>query len=91
MCKGINGNTPLGIASQYGNLEVIKCLVPFEDNDNLEDAINTARLFAHYDVAEYLTRNIRYPPTARSDNFEKIIPFFNSYGQKIEQNFYLIS
>ena len=49
--------TPIGVASQNGNLEIIKCLIPFEDNLNaikLNESIRIAKLFNHQHVVKYL-------------------------------------
>ena len=49
--------TPIGVASQNGNLEIIKCLIPFEDNLNaikIHESIRIAKLFNHQHVVQYL-------------------------------------
>ena len=51
-------STPLANAALNGHLEVIKCLVPFEDNLNatkLQFSIDRARLGGHLHVVKYLT------------------------------------
>ena len=49
--------TPIGVASQKGNVEIIKCLIPFEDNLNaikIHESIRIAKLFNHQHVVQYL-------------------------------------
>ena len=49
--------TPIGVASQKGNVEIIKCLIPFEDNLNaikIHESIRIAKLFNHQHVVKYL-------------------------------------